>query len=297
MKQLSNKSTIDKVHNAISNYMRRYYKFRFITDEPLAVMGKGDTLTSFAVEHCKQTPNGNYRLQTLFLRDVMHIRESGSYGGIVIDDLIVGSSYATTFNKLVDKHNFKHNTTVPHMKRMAHRDAIQLIPMKGWFSAGCLEDVTVSDMVISSTGELQPIFGSDGTFENLTIKDNKIHTNSQHKITISGMLSGSVENNTDVEGNVVSAVLHPLRLGGGKLNINVISFHMKSSKQYRVVTGDVTDTRTIPRKGKEFVELLHWDRFRELVESDKYMKMDRFIRIKQVLRIMNTEGTAIYTKK
>lgn len=297
MKSLSRKSTVDKVHNEAIRYLKRYSRFKHITDQPLGIIAPDkDSLITFAIENGHRQKDGIFLITNQFIRDVLHVRDSCVLGGFIIDDSILGSSYRTKFDALVAKHNLKHGVNIPNMDGLAHRDAVQLIPAKNWYAGGCISDVTLVDIKISSRGQLQPIFCSDGCSEMLHIKDNIIDTKSQHKITISGMLSGSVSGNVDGNGDTINAVLYPLRLGGGTLNINVISFDTKSSKQYRTVEGDVVDMRTIPLKGKRYVELLNWDRFTKLYDLNIEAKMDRFLAIEQTLKIMTAEGSCYQGK-
>ena len=297
MQKLNSRSSIDKVHNAAIADLRRYSKYKYFNDRPLGIIKDGvDDITNFVINNCKQIEENRFVLQKQFIRDVLHIREPGNYGGIVIEDSILLSSYAKDFNAFIHKHNLKYNRTVPIMDFLAHRDAIQLIPRGARYAGSILDGVTIADMDISSTGHLQPIFASDGLFTDLHIKDNIINTKSAHDITIGGMLSGSITDNTGADGETIIPELRPLRLGGGKLNIMVISFATSSSQQYRVIKGAVNDRRTIPVKGVPYVDLLNYDRFIKLYNARKYQNMDRFIRIDQVLKIMHGEKTCIYSK-
>lgn len=101
-------------------------------------------------------------------------------------------------------------------RKGAHRDGIQITPLANrpsqkndGFAAATLDDVLIDSNNISSIGKLQCIFAGDGLFTNLTISNNTVSTNGQHKITIYGMLSGTIS------GNNARAVLRPLRIGGG----------------------------------------------------------------------------------
>lgn len=114
----------------------------------------------------------------------------------------------------------------------AHRDAIQLIPpsaqaaRREHFAGACLDNVSVFGNIIRSVGKLQGIFGSDGLFRNLQIIGNVIDTNSQHYISVAGLLSGWIEGNMRPDGTHCAVNLEPWRIGGnpeGK-TVRVLSF-------------------------------------------------------------------------
>lgn len=107
----------------------------------------------------------------------------------------------------------------PEVAAAAHRDAIQLIPFahtmpREQFAAGTLFGVSMLGNYIESTGKLQGIFGSDGLFRYLKIVGNVIQTKGQHYITISGLLSGWIEDNIKPDGTHCPIRLEPLRIGG-----------------------------------------------------------------------------------
>jgi hypothetical protein len=144
-------------------------------------------------------------------------------------------------NVLVKAYNQANGRAVPLLNtfdKLPHRDAFQLIPH--WtvnYAGGKLSNVEISNNRIISYGYLQGIFASDGAFSNLRISNNRISTASPHQITIAGMLSGDISNNTDLQGNPIKTIeLLPLRIGGGE-NVYVVSFHPSSSYQYRAITG------------------------------------------------------------
>ena len=98
----------------------------------------------------------------------------------------------------------------------AHRDAIQIIPPhKGLnlqFAAAKTNHVTISNCTIFSQGKLQGIFCSDGLIGSAYIVDNQIQTDSEHKITLNGLLGGVIERNIDANGKPVPVVLNNLRI-------------------------------------------------------------------------------------
>lgn len=82
-----------------------------------------------------------------------------------------------------------------------HVDAIQIIPLQGyesfvhplnraWYAASEISYITVEDCVISSRGTLQGITCFDGLVRDLTVQNCVFYLNSQHFITINGLLSG-----------------------------------------------------------------------------------------------------------
>lgn len=181
--------------------------------------------------------------RNFFIRDFMQVY---SRGGLTIGDLIavddtVYSAFAGDFDRLVSsineyqKQKGRTYRVLPFLS-IAHRDAIQLIPEPtadgiNQFGGAVMSDVSISGNVIYSDGALQGIFASDGAFRNLHIRNNHLQIMGQHTITISGMLSGSILGNTDINNNPLAddkIALYPLRLGGGA-NIYVLSFSNKAS--------------------------------------------------------------------
>ena len=132
----------------------------------------------------------------------------------------------------------------------AHRDAIQLIPKElgqNWmnFAGADMSDITIDNNVIDGTGtQLQGIFAVDGRFFNLSITNNRIVTDSQHKIVIAGMMSGQVLNNRELgSGELIVPRFDPLRLCGG-LNVRVRTF-IDDEYQPIVTDGEVLDYRLL----------------------------------------------------
>lgn len=181
--------------------------------------------------------------QTFFIRDFMQIYSQGNLtiGNLVVVDDSVYASFAQDFDKLVNNINAyqqqrgRTHRVFPFL-RMAHRDAFQLIPDRtadgiDRFGGAVMSNVSISGNVIYSDGALQGIFASDGAFRNLHIRNNHLQIGGQHTISISGMLSGSIMGNTDIQNQPLAAdkiTLYPLRLGGGA-NIYIIGFKNKSS--------------------------------------------------------------------
>ena len=131
-----------------------------------------------------------------------------------------------------------------------HRDAIQLIPKElgqNWmnFAGADMSDITIDNNVIDGTGtQLQGIFAVDGRFFNLAITNNRIVTDSQHKIVIAGLMSGQVLNNRELgSGELIIPQFDPLRLCGG-LNVRVRTF-MDAEYLPIETDGEVRDYRLL----------------------------------------------------
>jgi hypothetical protein len=167
-----------------------------------------------------QSPPVNETLDQPFTTDAIHIRRSHQViSGNTIRDTILDLPYGQA-QKLAE---------------LAHRDAIQLIPADQ-FAAGELEVLTISGNSIYSAGKLQGIFGSDGIFRNLTITNNTLATDSDHKITLNGLVgtANHIENNRDANGKLVTVQLNPIRLGGNLAtgNVWILSVATKDAEQY-----------------------------------------------------------------
>lgn len=130
---------------------------------------------------------------------------------------------------------------------IAHRDGIQIIP-KGnlphsQYAGGLLDGVTISNNHIHSGGQLQGIFCSDGLLSNVEVSDNFISTNSQHKITLGGVLSGYISDNKTKGGYPCPIMLYPLRIGGnsdGGKNVWIRSF-LNPDYQYNDINEIIRD--------------------------------------------------------
>jgi hypothetical protein len=190
---------------------------------------------------------------------------------------------------------------------LAHRDAIQLIPPMyngiDQYSGAILADTTIQDNIISSTAKLQGIFSTDGAFKNLKIINNKIQTSGEHKITILGLLSGEITNNTDLKGNTLDIKIQPLRLGGGTAftNFFILGFSEGCSYQYeeiKGISGTALDRRSkkVIRGNKAYDQRqylidFNMDRFIKHYQYHKKLR-GRFIAIKDCIEQMLNEGDA-----
>ncbi len=172
-----------------------------------------------------------------FIRDFMGIRSKGGLliKNWLIEDNVIDSEFANDFDDLVvDVNSHLSTLAVNKFKDVAHRDVMQLIPAPNntgsdQMAGAIMSDVEIIENIMHSKGQLNCIFGSDGAFKNLIIKNNHIQTKGEHTISISGMLSGKITGNTDLQGAPLPAnkiKLLPLRIGGGA-NIYIIGFKNK----------------------------------------------------------------------
>ncbi|WMP15792.1 hypothetical protein [Thiothrix lacustris] len=180
--------------------------------------------------------------QTFFIRDCIQVYSGGdiTIGDLIIIDDTVYSEFAQDFDRLVNSINEYQRQRgrtyrVFPFLRMAHRDAVQLIPGINdginQFGGAVMSNVSVSGNLIYSDGALQGIFATDGAFRNLHIRNNYLQIGGEHTISINGMLSGSIMGNKDINNQSLAdskVALYPLRLGGGA-NIYVLSFSNNAS--------------------------------------------------------------------
>lgn len=174
----------------------------------------------------------------------------------IVDDFLstkIGHQIRTRFDELNKEISMGRVTVppVPGFDKVAHRDAIQLIPLTvdgvDPYGGAHLKDVAIRDCTITSNNQLQGIFASDGVFENISIINNTIDTQSYHKITLCGLLNGKINGNIDVNGDPVQVKVLPLRLGGGA-NYYVLSFKQGGPYEYGKIHGisDEQDLRRTP---------------------------------------------------
>ena len=175
----------------------------------------------------------------MFIRDFMQVHSAGdiTIEDWLIEDQVIQSEFAADFNDYVDEINSQiTSTTIQPFSGIAHRDALQIIPnptlipdtdiKADQFVGAIMDNVTIQGNVISSIGQLQGIFASDGAFKNLSIKNNYLDIGGEHTISINGLLSGDISGNKDLDGNALppeKIQLLPLRIGGGA-QIYICSF-------------------------------------------------------------------------
>ncbi|WP_020394906.1 hypothetical protein [Thiolinea disciformis] len=257
--------------------------------------------------------------ESFFIRDYTQIY---SVGGITIENLLIqddtnNSPFALDFNTWVIAVNevLKQKSfarRVFNYENMAHRDGIQLIPERqnnvDVLAGVMMRQVSISRNIIASPVALQGIFASDGAFKDLRITGNHLRVGGAHTIHISGMLSGEVSNNTDLNGIPLAAdkiKLTPLRLGGAS-NIYVLGFKNKpnlptagaSYYQYEAIKGldprsDLRRTKTSSAKNASYYTDVDMMELHRLVRRDDQLKratswlslMEELINLKAAVRV------------
>jgi len=218
-------------------------------------------------EQAKSAPNSQY-----FIRDYMQLNTKGGSskdnrvvvtGKTIKDNILNGSPFQEDFKFLVEEINQKIKEKglsfkVDPMRKMAHRDGIQLIPSatNARYVGDIMRHVSITENYIQSNGDLQGIFATDGLFKDVDIINNKISTKGKHIIAINGFLSGEISGNKELNGELLKKekiILSPLRLGGGAnyvLSFNNNKLEVKDSNYYAydlLAKGsqEVTDIRKI----------------------------------------------------
>lgn len=232
---ISNPANAEGIYNKMLTYLMTRYP-----DYP-------DTLYTLNNANTHLPTPGSIRQP--YIRDAFKVMLNGlQLNGFEVQDTMPDTPFARDFNSLIQQANVIISTRnqgaarpVPWLntfEQLPHRDAFQLIPH--WtvnYAGGLLSDVEISNNRIASSAHLQGIFASDGAFQNLRIRNNRIGTASAHQIAIAGMLSGEISNNKTLQGVALNHIeLLPLRIGGGE-NVFILSFHPSSSYQYRPIAG------------------------------------------------------------
>lgn len=199
--------------------------------------------TLYDVSNTSTLPPKGTTINTPFIRDCFKIKVSHArLEGYTINDAIFNTGFPADFDKIIDRINphVGHAPKLKYYKYLAHRDAIQLIPVdrsisrhNSQFAAAKLRNIIVKDVTIRSIGSLQGLFASDGAFENIHMKNISIETRSQHQIAILGLLSGVLDVSSKT-GTPIHVNLLPLRLAGGN-NIYITHFSRDSSYQYETI--------------------------------------------------------------
>jgi len=232
-----------------------------------------NTFSQAGEEEKKRFPNLSVQnkkvLSTIFIRDFMNIRSTGnlSVRNWLVEDTAAkekGSKFTDSFNittRKVQEHVSNDKGKIKPFNGVAHRDAIQLIPYPNstgsdQLAGAMMSNVTISDNIIASDGELQGIFAADGAFKNLSISNNFLKVTGKHTISISGMLSGSLAGNKNLDSSALrqdKIKLLPLRIGG-EANIYINGFTNKpgtpAGQQYKyepiagIAPDSPIDTRT-----------------------------------------------------
>ena len=185
----------------------------------------------------KLTLSGKKVGESFFIRDFIQLYSQGDVAleNLIVVDEVLNSTFARDFNLIVERINRYQQQQgrvrlVWPFKQLAHRDAFQLIPEPvdgiDRYGGAIMRNARINNNVVFSAGALQGIFASDGAFKDLHIRNNFVTVEGEHTISISGMLSGSVSNNRNVDNQPLSAehiTLYPLRIGGGA-NIFILGF-------------------------------------------------------------------------
>ncbi len=165
--------------------------------------------------------------------DVIRIRGNGSYS---VEDVHISDDRRSDFERM-----------------KAHCDAIQIIPhdnrARSWFAGALVDNADINNVTIEAPlSKLQGVFCSDGGIRNISVTNCDIFTESEHLITLSGVINGHFEGNTS-DGEKVYARLEPMRIGGRPVHKNVVHSQVKihsfsdKNTDYGKVTGDVHDYR------------------------------------------------------
>ena len=155
----------------------------------------------------------------------------------------------------------------------AHCDAVQIIPDGTDINSQYYGAIAYNNKIIGggldSNGSMQSIFASDGGHADIYIADQVIDTESEHFITLNGVLSGVFLNNKRKDGSPVPIRLEPMRIAGGLPN----SFYVLSFKDHEyeeiVTDQEITDLRTTRnhKPNSRYVENFDLNLFREISES------------------------------
>jgi lysozyme len=152
----------------------------------------------------------------------------------------------------------KDHRTAPENQR-AHCDAIQIIPddgtPRGQYGLAKCDDILIYNVDIYAEGsKLQGIFCGDGLIDYINIAAVVIDTDSEHKITLTGVINGDIFANHDVEGRDIFPTLLPAAVGGtpkiGKKvfpRVEILSFK-DWEDDYKPVYGTTNDLRRTPRQ-------------------------------------------------
>lgn len=107
-------------------------------------------------------------------------------------------------------HNHIYDSIAAHPGQSTHKNAIQLVPPQNHNNAGKLMNVQIIGNIIQSftypavvptnqQGIVRGIFGREGYFTNAIIKGNTVMVNSDHGITLNGVLNLKLHNNKVID--------------------------------------------------------------------------------------------------
>lgn len=169
-----------------------------------------------------------------------------------------------------------------NLSNKAHRDAIQIsiLPTAGSsdkrdrFAAAESKGIHIDGNKINSIGKLQGIFSSDGLHHDLVITNNIIDTNSSHKISINGMVSGSIQGNNNNQ-NVPSPIqLKPLRFGGNSGYLSNIWALSLREHNYQSIIGASVNSPDVDDLRQTLPDGLGYDNFPLKIFTKKYNSND-----------------------
>lgn len=194
-------------------------------------------------------------------KSVLTIGNNEVIGGMTInvtngynDGIVIKSSGRNTIADVA----IKDNRTAPE-NQIDHSDGIQISPNdgtpRGHYGLAKCSDILIYNVNICAKGsKLQGIFCGDGLIDYIKIAAVVIDTDSDHKITLSGVISGDIFVNHDTEGREIIPTLLPAAVGGtpqiGKKvfpRVEILSFKDKED-DYQPVYGTTNDLRRTPRQ-------------------------------------------------
>lgn len=162
-----------------------------------------------------------------------------------------------------------------------HCDGIQLIPYDKFiprsnYALAMMDTVIIQNCIVAAPrSALQGISCFDGLLKNVNIADCQIETDSAHKVTLSGVISGKFTRINNANGGTIYPVLLRARIGGrpeyrGRVFNEVFVHSFKDAEDdYQPVAGDVTDLRriTLPESGEVSLGQFDIKKYRALIEE------------------------------
>ena len=261
---------------------------------------------------------GIHKTRKGFTRDMIQIRGPIKLSNIDIEDITRYSRLGKIFDRIVNNVNrgismwtknlfrrkrfARYIREVPPFNQIAHRDAIQLIPPNLYnfskvtrYAGAPLGRVDLNNIKITSKGALQGIFSSDGILEQVNINNCNIDIRGAHSVSLSGLLTGSFRNMRN--GRMPLPVkLYPLRLGGGKYNINILSFSPNSPYKYGTITGDnanIEDLRRTPMgRGMDLIDFDLPYFHQKMMKAQELHGFNELLSVKEIVNHMLLRGKA-----
>jgi len=164
----------------------------------------------------------------------------------------------------------------------AHCDFIQLIPSNNYlrYFGEIAENIKITDCSLDSDGSMQGIFSSDGALRNPTIKDFTVTTQSEHDVSLCGVLDNcTILDVTDIFGNPARVMLDNLRIGGGAKGNFYVSSFKPGTYEYGVVETcqAIDDRRGKKWRDAEYVDNFDLDLWYNIAKSIKYDSVERHL--------------------